>query len=148
MTNDEVISVLNTLIETCKDGDEGFRTCAMDASDTRLKTFFTNRAQTCAAAALELQTLVRVYGGDPDNSSSLGSAIHRRWIDIKALITGKNDLAVLQECERGEAMAVTSYSQALSRNLPENVRVVVERQYQGVLQSHDQVRSLRDQYRA
>lgn len=148
MTNDEVISVLNGLIETCKDGDEGFRTCALDASDTRLKTFFTNRAQSCAAAARELQSLVHAYGGDPGNSSSLGSAVHRRWIDIKALITGKDDRAVLQECERGEAMAVSSYSQALTRKLPENVRVVVERQYQGVLQNHDQVKSLRDQYRA
>jgi len=148
MTNDEVISVLNGLIETCKDGDEGFRTCAIDASDTRLRTFFTNRAQTCAAAALELQALARTYGGNPDVSSSLGSAVHRRWIDIKALVTGKDDRAVLEECERGESMAVTSYSQALARNLPENVRAVVERQYQGVLQNYDQVKSLRDQYRA
>jgi len=148
MSDDDIISVLNGLIETCKDGDEGFRTCAMDASDPRLKTFFTNRAQTCAAAALELEALVRAYGGDPENSNSLGSAVHRRWIDIKALITGKDDRAVLEECERGEAMAVTSYSQALGRNLPENVRAVVERQYQGVLQNHDQVKSLRDQYRA
>ena len=148
MTNDDVVSVLNNLIETCKDGEEGFRTCGMDVSDPRLRTFFTNRAQTCAAAALELQNLVRNYGGDPDVSSSLGAAVHRRWIDIKALVTGKDDRAVLTECERGEAMAVTSYQQALGRNLPENVRAVVERQYQGVLQNHDQVKSLRDQYRA
>jgi len=148
MTNDEVVSALNNLIETCKDGEEGFRTCGMDASDPRLKTFFTNRAQTCAAAALELQNLVRAFGGDADTSSSLGAAVHRRWIDIKALITGKDDRAVLTECERGEAMAVTSYQQALGRNLPESVRAVVERQYQGVLQNHDQVKSLRDQYRA
>ncbi len=148
MTDDQVISTLNDLIETCKDGDEGFRTCAADASDTRLRTFFSNRAQTCAAAALELQQLVRAYGGDPDRDSSLGAAVHRRWIDIKALVTGKDDRAVLEECERGEAIAVSRYSQALGNKLPENVRVVVERQYQGVLQNHDQVKSLRDQYRA
>jgi uncharacterized protein (TIGR02284 family) len=148
MTNDEVISTLNDLIETCKDGDDGFRTCAADVSDPRLRTFFSNRAQTCAAAALELQQLARAYGGDPEGGSSLGGAVHRRWIDIKALLTGKDDKAVLRECERGEAIAVSSYSQALGKKLPENVRAVVERQYQGVLQNHDQVKSLRDQYRA
>ncbi|HYD61465.1 MAG TPA: PA2169 family four-helix-bundle protein [Noviherbaspirillum sp.] len=147
MTDDEVVSTLNELIETCKDGDEGFRTCAADVSDPRLRTFFSNRAQTCAAAAFELQQLVRAYGGEPERDSSLGSAVHRRWIDIKALLTGKDDRAVLQECERGEDIAVSRYSQALVKNLPENVRVVVERQYQGVLQNHDQVKSLRDQYR-
>ena len=148
MTDHEVISTLNDLIETCKDGDEGFRTCAADVTDPRLRTFFSNRAQTCAAAALELQQLVRAYGGESEKDSSLGGAVHRRWIDIKALVTGKDDRAVLQECERGEDIAVTRYNQALGKNLPEDVRVVVERQYQGVLQNHDQVKSLRDQYRA
>lgn len=148
MNNDEVISTLNDLIETCKDGEEGFHTCALDATDPRLRTFFSNRAQTCAAAARELQDLVRAYGGDPEHNSSLGGALHRRWVDIRALLTGKDDKAVLRECERGEDIAVASYRNALDKRLPPDVRAVVERQYQGVLQNHDQVKSLRDQYRS
>lgn len=148
MNNDEIISTLNDLIETSKDGEEGFRTCADDVSDPQLKTFFSNRAQSCAAAAVELQDLVRAYGGDPEMSGGLGGALHRRWVDIKALLTGKDVKAVLQECERGEDFAVASYRRALERNLPTQIRAVVERQYQGVMQNHDQVRSLRDQYRA
>lgn len=148
MNNDEIISTLNDLIETSKDGEEGFRNCADDVSDPQLKTFFSNRAQSCAAAAVELQDLVRAYGGDPETSGGLGGALHRRWVDIKALLTGKDVKAVLQECERGEDFAVSSYRRALERNLPTQIRAVVERQYQGVMQNHDQVRSLRDQYRA
>jgi len=148
MDNDEVISTLNDLIETCKDGEEGFRTCAQDVGDTVLKSFFSNRAQTCAAAALELQELVRAYGGNPERSGGLGGALHRRWVDVKSAIMGHDDKAVLKECERGEDVAVASYRKALEKNLPEEVHSVVERQYQGVLQNHDQVRSLRDQYRS
>jgi len=148
MDNDEVISTLNDLIETSKDGAEGFRTCADDVSDARLKTFFSNRAQACAAAAQELQAMVRSYGGDPEQSGGLGGALHRRWVDIKALVTGKDDKAVLKECERGEDVAVASYRRALEKNLPVEVRSVVERHFQGVLQNHDQVKSLRDQYRS
>lgn len=148
MDDDEIISTLNDLIETSKDGEEGFRTCAEDVSDPQLKTFFSNRAQSCAAAAIELQDLVRAYGGDPETSSGLGGALHRRWVDIRALLTGKDVKAVLAECERGEDFAVGSYRRALDKNLPAEVRAVVERQYQGALQNHDQVRSLRDQYRA
>lgn len=148
MNNDEIISTLNDLIETSKDGEEGFRTCADDVSDPQLKTFFSNRAQSCAAAAVELQDLVRAYGGDPETSGGLGGALHRRWVDIKALLTGKDVKAVLRECERGEDFAVASYRRALERNLPAEIRGVVERQYQGVMQNHDQVRSLRDRYRA
>lgn len=148
MDNDEVISTLNDLIETCKDGEEGFLTCAQDVGDTTLKSFFSNRAQTCAAAALELQDLVRAYGGDPERGSSLGGALHRRWVDVKSAIMGHDDRAVLKECERGEDVAVSRYRNALEKALPAELRTVVERQYQGVLKNHDQVRSLRDQYRS
>lgn len=147
MDNDEVISTLNNLIETCKDGEEGFRTCANDIKDTSLKSFFSNRAQSCAAAAMELQNLVRTYGGDPEKSGGLGGAIHRRWVDIKSLIMGNDETAVLKECERGENVAVASYRRALETNLPVDVRAVVEKQYQGVMQNHDHVRSLLDQAR-
>jgi len=148
MDNDDVISTLNDLIETSKDGEEGFRTCAEDAKDPQLKTFFSNRAQSCTAAVAELQDLVRAYGGDPENSGGLGGALHRRWLDIKSLVTGKDEKAVLQECERGEDVAVASYRKALEKTLPADVRTVVERQYQGVLQNHDQVKALRDKYRS
>jgi uncharacterized protein (TIGR02284 family) len=148
MNNDDVISTLNDLIETSKDGEEGFRACADDASDPALKNFFSSRAQSCSAAVIELQDLVRACGGDPTNSSGLGGALHRRWVDIKSLITGKDDKAVLAECERGEDVAVASYRKALEKNLPPEVRALVERQYQGVLQNHDQVRALRDKYRS
>jgi uncharacterized protein (TIGR02284 family) len=148
MDSEDIVSTLNDLIETSKDGEEGFRTCAEDASDPQLKTFFSSRAQGCAAAVIELQDLVRAYGGDPETSGGLGGALHRRWVDIKTLITGKDDKAVLAECERGEDVAVASYRKALEKNLPPDVRTVVERQYQGVLQNHDQVKALRDKYRS
>jgi uncharacterized protein (TIGR02284 family) len=143
MTNDDIISTLNDLIETSKDGEEGFRTCAEDVKDAQLKTLFLNRAQSCATAATELQQLVRTYGGTPETSSGLGGAIHRRWVDIKAAITGRDDKSVLTECERGEDVAVRSYRAALEKSLPPEARAVVEKQYQGVLKNHDMVKALR-----
>jgi uncharacterized protein (TIGR02284 family) len=148
MNNDEVVSALNDLIETSKDGEEGFRTCADDIKDPQLKNLFSNRAQSCATAAAELQQLVRTYGGDPETSGGLGGALHRRWVDIKAAITGRNDEAVLAECERGEDVAVRSYRNALEKALPPEVRAAVERQYQGVLKNHDMVKGLREKHRA
>lgn len=147
MDREDLIDTLNELIQTCEDGALGFRACADDVNDLQLRTFFANRAQSCAAAAAELQDLVRSYGGEPATSGGWGGALHRRWIDIRALISGRGDRAVLEECERGEDVALASYRRALESRLPDDARAVVERQYQGVLRNHDQVRSLRDQHR-
>jgi uncharacterized protein (TIGR02284 family) len=147
MDNADIVSTLNNLIETSKDGEEGFRTCAEDISDPQLKSQFMSRAQECAKAASELQEQVRALGGAPENSSSLSGTLHRRWVDIKAAITGKDDVAILNECERGEDVAVKSYRNALEKDLPAAIRTIVERQYNGVLRNHDQVKALRNQAR-
>ncbi|MDB5842010.1 MAG: aldehyde dehydrogenase [Herminiimonas sp.] len=147
MDNADVVSTLNDLIETSKDGEEGFRTCAEDISNPQLKTVFMNRAQECAKAASELQEQVRALGGTPEKSSSLSGTLHRRWVDIKAAVTGKDDVSILNECERGEDVAVKSYRNALEKDLPTAIRSIVERQYNGVLRNHDQVKALRNQAR-
>ena len=148
MNTDDIISTLNDLIETSKDGEAGFRTCAEDVMGMQLKTLFTSRSQRCAAAARELQDLVVNLGGKPETDSSFGGTLHRRWIDIKSAIMGKDNEAILNECERGEDMALRSYRNALGKDLPEKIRSVVERQYHGVQQNHDQIKLLRDQTRA
>ena len=148
MENHEIVSTLNNLIETCKDGEAGFRTCGEDASNTQLKSLFADRAQSCATACRELQDLVRAYGGKPETRSSLTGTLHRRWIDIKSSIVGKDDEAVLNECEHGEDVALRAYREALAKELPSTVLTVVERQSLGVRQNHDQIKHLREQVRA
>jgi uncharacterized protein (TIGR02284 family) len=147
MDNDELLLTLRDLIETCRDGDEGFRACAEQTRDNRLKAFYANRAQSCAAAAVELQDVLRACGGDP-NAPGLGGPTRRRWLDLKQAVAGRDDKAILKECERGEDVAVASYRQALAKDLPPDIRAHVERQYQGALKNHDEVKSLRDQYRS
>ncbi|HKG21217.1 MAG TPA: PA2169 family four-helix-bundle protein [Blastocatellia bacterium] len=144
MDNDKVISVQNNLIETCRDGQNGFKEAAENVKDSRLKEFFYEVSQERARFVGELQQLVRDLGGDPENTGSTAAALHRAWIDIKGKLTGMDDQAILNECERGEDSAVGAYRDALKDDLPANMRSVIERQYQSVLEVHDRIKALRD----
>lgn len=144
----DVVSILNNLIETCKDGQEGFKTCAEDIKNPELKALFTKHAEECAHAAGELQAEVIALGGTPEDSTSVSGDLHRRWVDVKSIFTGKDEEAVLNEAERGEDVALKAYKEALAAPLPANVYAIIERQFHGVQRNHDQIKALRNIARA
>jgi uncharacterized protein (TIGR02284 family) len=145
--NDETRSLLNELIETCKDGEQGFTRAAQDVKESNLKTVFTECAGRCHGGASELQTLVRSMGGTPETEGTVKAAMHRGWMDLKTKLTSRDSLAVLEEVERGEDYAKARYAQALKMDLPPNVRDIVQRQSNGAVANHDRIRELRNQYR-
>lgn len=140
--NDGVISTLNNLIETCKDGQNGFQTASEGVKNSELKTLFLGYSQQRAQFAGELQNEVQRLGGDPENTGSVAATLHRGWINIKSTVTGEDEAAVIAECERGEDSAVRNYKDALAQNLPENIRSIVQSQYTQVQEAHDRIRSL------
>ena len=144
MADDKTISILNNLIETCKDGQEGFKQAAEGVKRSDIKSTFYELGQQRAKFAGELQSLVRELGGDPETTSSTACALHRGWINIKSAITGQDDAAILNEAERGEDVAKKAYKDALAENLPANVMTVVQKQATDVNAGHDKVRDLRD----
>ena len=144
MDNDDVIDCLNNLIETSKDGEYGFRTCAERATASELKALFTKRAASCASAATELQGLVRQHGGKAEQGGSVAGTMHRGWVSVRDAVSGISDQAILDECERGEDSALAQYRKALKQDLPDAVKQVVQKQMTGVQSNHDEVKRLRD----
>jgi uncharacterized protein (TIGR02284 family) len=140
--NDNVISTLNNLIETCKDGENGFRTAADGVKNSELKTLFLTYSQQRAQFAAELQAEVRNLGGDPENTGSVAASLHRGWINIKSTVTGEDEGAVISECERGEDSAVKNYKEALNEDLPANLQSILQRQFTEVKEAHNRIRAL------
>lgn len=143
-TNDEVISTLNGLIQTLKDGQLGFKTASEDIERSELKTTFYEFSQQRAEFTGVLQGLVRSLGGDPEDSGSISGAVHRGWMDLKSAVTGRTEEAILNECERGEDYAKEAYADAQHNNLPANVADVINQQAQAIQAAHNRVKALRD----
>ena len=148
LDNKATVSVLNDLIETSRDGEAGYRKCAERATKPQLKALLTSRAGECAQAVSELTSMVLARDGKPEDDTSLAGDMHRGWTAFKASVAGDDDKAVLEECERGEDVAKKNYKKALEKDLPPDVRAVVQRQYDGVLRHHDEAKLLRDRERA
>jgi uncharacterized protein (TIGR02284 family) len=144
MDRDDVIATLNDLIEVSKDGEEGFRTCAEAVKSPQLKTFFEQKGQRCALGAAQLQQKVRELGGDPERSGSTAGALHRFWINLRSTLAGMDEHAILDECERGEDAARRTYENALKKDLPADVRLLIEKQYREVKANHDSVHAMRN----
>lgn len=146
LNNEQVVGLLNTLLETCRDGEFGFDACARHVDSPELREVFSMRAADCQRAARELETYVAEYGGTPDSGGTAAGALHRGWVELKGSLAPSSDLAMLEECERGEDTALERYREAARQPLPDAVRVVVERQMHGVERNHEQIRRLRDRY--
>jgi uncharacterized protein (TIGR02284 family) len=142
---DDIRSTLNGLIETLKDGEEGFRQSSEKLKDAMIATEFRTYAAECASFARELRSEVTRMGGTPETSGSISGSLHRGWTNLRAAVAGDSDQAILEEAERAEDSTVKNYRQAMTQNLPPEIRSTVDRQFREIQNTHFAVRSLRDE---
>ncbi len=142
--NKELGQTIHHLIERCKDGAKGYKTASEDVEDKDLKDLFKKYAVQRDSMITELQDQLAKMGSLDDESSSIEGTIHRAWIDIKSALTSKSRKNILEECERGEDYAVKAYKEAMEKDLPGELKAIVQQQYDDVKHAHDHIRTLRD----
>jgi uncharacterized protein (TIGR02284 family) len=141
VNREELIACLNDLIETCRDGENGFRSAADHVRNEDLKSYFRRCSYQRAQFANELQAEVRQLHGDATQTGSVTGAFHRGWMNLKSVISG-GDTSIISECEWGEDSALRNYERVLKQNLPPNVLPVVKHQYTEIKETHNRIRLL------
>jgi len=139
---DKIVEALNRLIETCKDGQYGYRTAAAAVYNRGLRSLFKRFAAQRARFASELQAEVRRRGGHAEHHGTLTAALHRRWMKFKSTVLGQGDAAVIAECERAEDAALKAYEAVQNEGLPPDVQALASRQHGEIRAAHDRVRGL------
>jgi uncharacterized protein (TIGR02284 family) len=148
MNEHDAVSVIENLIETCKDGQKGYQDAATHVKRPDLKAYFNEQSLERSRFAGELEAeLIRLGKPDKKVSGSVGGALRRAWIDTKVSLGG-GDKTVLESVEAGEDTAKAAYEKAIAGDLPENIAQIVRRQAASVERAHDKVKSLRDAARA
>jgi len=133
------IATLSELLAVVRNGEHGFMACAEHTRTDALKKLLVSRANRQAAAARELRELIAQLGGDSAAAGKIRGATRRGWVNLHAALAQNTDEALVQECEHGEDHALEVYRNALDDHLPEIVRQVVLRQFEGMMSDHDQI---------
>jgi len=135
-------SVLNHLIETCRDGERGFLSASSHVESPKLKALFDQMAKQRARIATDLAPHAQRLGGDAASEGTSAAALHRRWIDIKSLLKRHDDNAIVVEVERGDSITVHAFQEALEGMLAPDSRDLVERLYAELRQAHGTIAAL------
>jgi len=146
ITNDDkALLVLNRLIRASRDAELGFMAAADGVGDPELVQLFAEYGLQRAKYVMELQNRVRTLRGSPEDSGTVGGEVHRAWMGLKAAVDSSETHSVLSECVKGEAVALVAYREAMAeRDIDEQTRDIIQRQYELVQAAHDRVRQLRD----
>src|SRR5207248_10143229 len=106
----EIVSVIDDLIQTLKDGQEGFKQAAEGVRAPQLKSLFSEYSSQRSQFATELQSQARSLGrSQPEESGSAAGALHRTWLNLISAITSGDDQALHPQCARAEDSAAEQY---------------------------------------
>jgi len=145
MLNDHDIEILNSLITTTIDSAAGFERSAEDADSGQFATLFRDFGAERRQVVGQLQEAVRGMGGTPNDDGSLKADLHRRWVDLRAAISGDGgDKAVIAEVERGEDYIKAKYEAALKDDaLTPTAQSAIRTAYESVRAGHDTASALK-----
>ena len=144
---EQTVSVLRDLIAADHDGQQGFRTASDSvANDPELKMLLSSFSLQCSKFAGELKNQLLSMGEQyPERESgSFSGAMRRGWLNLKAAVGGFDNRSIIAECETELDSFLAEYNKALSHDLPDSIREVVQRHRDELITTHDTIRALRD----
>ncbi|RYE60145.1 MAG: PA2169 family four-helix-bundle protein, partial [Oxalobacteraceae bacterium] len=110
--SDHDISTLNSLIATTIDSVDGYAEAAK-ASQSRFSALFTSRASERRHVASQLQQEVTSLGGEPEDDGTALAGAHRMFLNLKSMVTGQDEKAIIDEVEAGEDHIKAKYEDAI-----------------------------------
>jgi len=144
----ETIGVLNDLIRVNNDRILGYEKAIHETKqeDTDLKILYASMVAESHRMKIALATEVQSLGAKVETGTSASGKIYRIWMEMKAAFSGHSRHSILSNIETIEDAAQKAYRAALENELPAFIRDLLTRQQETLEASHEEVRSLRDQY--
>lgn len=138
------VSTLNTLIATTLDSVEGYTEAAKDTKNANFVTLFTGLAGERRQLVTRLQQEVATLGGESEDDGTVLAGAHRVFLNLKSVVTGHDDKAIINEVEAGEDHIKAKYEDAMGdRELSPAVQTLISSAYDSVKAGHDEIRDIK-----
>lgn len=149
MEHKEVVQELSALIDLNKDSEDAYRHIADAAVTDELTTTFHIYARDRAQMVADLEQEVLRLGEEPWVDGTFVAALQREWYTLRDALKGndpaaKRELAI-DEAMRREQQAKERYEAALKKGLPQNVRDVVQKQFDDTRKALSDIQALKQQ---
>lgn len=138
------ISTLNDLIATTYDSINGYTEAAKNSGNQRFVAMFTARSVEREAAIRTLRAEVIRLGGKPDDNGTVLGGAHRMFMNLKSVVTGRDETAIIAEVEKGEDHIKAKFEDAIADgDLSPQVMHMIRECFVSVKQGHDEMRNLK-----
>lgn len=140
---------LNSLIATTIDSIDGYQESANATENMRLRDMFETFAADRRKVVDMLRARVVAVGGEPEDDGTILAAAHRKFVDLKSMVTGRDDQAIVNEVERGEDHIKHKFETAIAdEELSSETRAIITRAFESIRRGHDSMSQMKHSMQA
>jgi uncharacterized protein (TIGR02284 family) len=137
-------NTLNDLIATTYDSVEGYTEAAKNSDNQGFVAMFMARAEERQIVITTLRSEVTRLGGTPEDDGTMLGGAHRMFLNLKSVVTGRDDKAIVAEVEQGEDHIKHKFESAIAdTELSPEVMTVIRETFTSIKDGHDQMRDLK-----
>jgi len=126
----EIESRLKDVVEKNEDSVKGFEKAADHAKEVGTKKYFENKAEERKRFIKQLRNATPALElGNTKIEGSKKGAVHRSWMDTKAMFSKDNDESMLEEAIRGDKASIEEYNEVMGHvMIPHRVKEILKEQ--------------------
>lgn len=112
--NEASVDKINNVLEYLHDSYNGYHESSSDIEDASLKAQFIAAANSRQQMINELKQYVTANDESPSKHGTIAGAAHRLFVNLKSVVTGKDETAITNEVIRGESTLADKYHEAIT----------------------------------
>ncbi|WP_460583245.1 PA2169 family four-helix-bundle protein [Hymenobacter arcticus] len=136
-------AALDQLLLFVNDRIEGYKRAVAETKDGDLRSYYQQLVDQSKQFATNLNGYLTANGAKPETGTTLKGKLYRKLMDAQAVVTARDEKAILAANVYGERWAIKAYKKALRRKaLKGNAREAVKKQFATSKQTYKKLKSL------